>query len=164
MGRHVCASPICRLMHRSPQQVPISAVRLAAASVARLAPRARTAHKGRLGHVLLVGGDRGYGGAVLLAAQMALRAGAGLVSLATREEHVAGALARLPEVMTRGVRSANQLGDLLAAASVLVLGPGSGSAGLGAQPLFGRVAAERALGCWMPTHSICWRCRRRRCL
>ena len=50
----------------------------------------------------------------------------GLVSLATREEHVAGALSRLPEVMTRGVRSANQLGDLLAAASVLVLGPGLG--------------------------------------
>ena len=128
------------------EQVPVSAVRLASTRVVRLTPRTRTAHKGRLGHVLLVGGDRGYGGAILLAAQMALRAGAGLVSLATREEHVAGALSRLPEVMTRGVRSANQLGDLLAAASVLVLGPGLGQQAWG-RSLYS--AAMQQAGAWV---------------
>lgn len=97
----------------------------------RLAARSPDAHKGQFGHVLLIGGDRGFGGAVLLSAQSALRSGAGLVSLATRSEHVPAALARLPEVMTQGVHSANQLMGLLAQASVLVVGPGLGQAAWG---------------------------------
>ncbi|EPL04545.1 NAD(P)H-hydrate dehydratase [Pseudomonas sp. CF161] len=97
----------------------------------RLAARSPDAHKGQFGHVLLIGGDRGFGGAVLLSAQSALRSGAGLVSLATRSEHVSAALARLPEVMTQGVHSANQLMGLLAQASVLVVGPGLGQAAWG---------------------------------
>ena len=46
------------------------------------------AQKGQFGHLLVVGGDLGMGGAALLCADSALRAGAGLVSLATRGEHV----------------------------------------------------------------------------
>ena len=102
------------------------AERLAAGCLTKLPPRRRTTHKGQLGHLLVIGGDRGFAGAALLAAESALRAGAGLVSLATRGEHVAAALARRPELMCAPVASANQLCPLVAAADVLVVGPGLG--------------------------------------
>ena len=101
---------------------------LNASALAHLPARASNAHKGQFGHVLLIGGDRGFGGSITLSAQAALRCGAGLVSLATRPEHVPAALTRLPEVMAVGVQSANQLMGLLAQASVVVVGPGLGQA------------------------------------
>ncbi len=91
-----------------------------------LSPRTKDAHKGDFGHVLVVGGDSGMGGAALLAAESAMRSGAGLVSIATRKEHVSPALVRLPEVMSRGVHSGVELEPLLDNANVLVLGPGLG--------------------------------------
>lgn len=100
-------------------------------TLAGLPPRAAGAHKGDFGHVLVVGGDLGTGGAVMLSAQAALRCGAGLVSVATRPEHVAAGLARLPEAMWLGVSSANQLMGPLERASVLVVGPGLGQAAWG---------------------------------
>ncbi|MCU1718295.1 NAD(P)H-hydrate dehydratase [Pseudomonas sp. 5P_3.1_Bac2] len=103
-----------------------SALRLTDSNVPRLAPRSPGVHKGQLGHVLVVGGERGFAGAPMLSAQMALRAGAGLVSLATRTEHLPAVQARLPEVMGAGVASANQLLRLTQAASVLAVGPGLG--------------------------------------
>ncbi|MBS7662221.1 NAD(P)H-hydrate dehydratase [Pseudomonas lalucatii] len=105
--------------------------RLAPGSLPRLPARPRTVHKGQLGHVLVVGGERGFAGAALLAAQSALRGGAGLVSLASRGEHLAAAQARLPEVMSTAVASANQLLALGAAASVWVVGPGLGQGAWG---------------------------------
>ncbi|MGC5699862.1 NAD(P)H-hydrate dehydratase [Pseudomonas sp. NFXW11] len=93
--------------------------------------RSLDAHKGQFGHLLLIGGDLGFAGAALLSAESALRSGAGLVSLATRSEHVAAAAARLPEVMTLGTHSANQLMALLARATVLVVGPGLGQGAWG---------------------------------
>ena len=101
---------------------------LLADELPRLPGRDPRAHKGQFGHVLLVGGDSGFGGSITLSAHAALRCGAGLVSLATRPEHVAAALVRVPEVMTLGVLSANQLMGVLAQASVLVVGPGLGQA------------------------------------
>ena len=101
---------------------------LMAQTLPALPARPLTAHKGQFGHVLLIGDDRGFGGSITLSAQAALRCGAGLVSLATRPEHVPAALTRLPEVMAVGVQSANQLMSLLAHASVLVIGPGLGQA------------------------------------
>ncbi|SDV06398.1 NAD(P)H-hydrate dehydratase [Pseudomonas mucidolens] len=97
----------------------------------RLAGRSPDAHKGQFGHVLVIGGDHGFGGAALLSAESALRSGAGRVSVATRSEHVPAALARLPEVMTLGVSSANQLMGLLEKVSVIVVGPGLGGAAWG---------------------------------
>ena len=64
-----------------------------------------------------------------MSAESALRSGAGMVSLVTRLEHVPAALARLPEVMTVGVSSANQIMGLLEKISVIVIGPGLGAAG-----------------------------------
>jgi NAD(P)H-hydrate epimerase len=111
--------------------VTFSARRLTAGNLPRLAPRAPASHKGKFGHVLLIGGDRGFGGAILLSAQSALRSGAGMVSLATRSEHICAALARVPEAMVLGTSSANQLMGLLEKASVLVVGPGLGQGAWG---------------------------------
>ena len=86
--------------------------------------RARDSHKGRNGHVLCIGGNHGSGGAILLAAQAALRSGAGLVSVATRSEHVTAALARLPEAMVHAVDDATYLEMLIARADVIAIGPG----------------------------------------
>jgi NAD(P)H-hydrate epimerase len=110
---------------------PVSARRLNSVNLPRLAARSPASHKGKFGHVLLIGGDRGLGGAILLSAQSALRSGAGMVSVATRSEHVPAALARIPEAMVLGTSSANQLMGLLQKVSVLVIGPGLGQGAWG---------------------------------
>ena len=88
--------------------------------------RPRDSHKGRNGHVLCIGGDHGSGGAILLAAEAALRSGAGLLSVATRAAHVSALLARRPEAMAHAVDDTAQLAPLLARASVVAIGPGLG--------------------------------------
>ncbi|GKW49171.1 NAD(P)H-hydrate dehydratase [Halomonas sp. NCCP-2165] len=91
-----------------------------------VAPRPRDAHKGDCGHLLVIGGAPGFGGAALLAAETAARLGAGKVSLATAPEHVTASLVRCPEVMVHGVRGAPELAPLLAGADAIVVGPGLG--------------------------------------
>lgn len=91
-----------------------------------LAPRQADAHKGDFGHVMIIGGDKGYGGAAILAAEAAARTGAGLVSIATRPEHIPAILARCPEIMAAGVVSGQELEALLGRPRVLVVGPGLG--------------------------------------
>lgn len=88
--------------------------------------RARNAHKGHFGHLLLIGGHRGYSGAIRLAGEAALRAGAGLVSIATRCEHAALLNIGRPELMCHGVENAAQLSSLLEKATAVVIGPGMG--------------------------------------
>lgn len=92
-----------------------------------LRPRPRDANKGMFGHVLVVGGDYGMPGSVRLAAEGALRVGAGLVTVATRPEHVMSTINTRPELLCYGLDSlANNLDSLIAAASVIVLGTGLG--------------------------------------
>lgn len=91
-----------------------------------LPPRSADAHKGDAGHVMVIGGDLGFGGAAILAAESAAYAGAGMVSLFTRHEHVAAALARRAELMVRGVPSGQELEPHLSRAAVFVVGPGLG--------------------------------------
>lgn len=91
-----------------------------------LPKRLRYANKGDYGHVLVIGGDYGMGGAVRLAAEAAMRVGAGLVSVATRPEHVPVVCASRPELMCHQVEEPQDLDPLLARATVLVIGPGLG--------------------------------------
>jgi ADP-dependent NAD(P)H-hydrate dehydratase / NAD(P)H-hydrate epimerase len=91
-----------------------------------LPPRPRDAHKGHFGHVLVIGGEEGMGGAVRLAAEGALRAGAGLVSVATRSTHVGAILAARPELMCHDASDPERLAGLLARATVVAIGPGLG--------------------------------------
>lgn len=88
--------------------------------------RLRNAHKGQSGHVLCIGGDAGKGGAIMLCAEAALRAGCGLVSVATRAQHVPALLARRPEAMAHAVGTPEGLAPLIDAADVLAIGPGLG--------------------------------------
>ncbi|MDH5834033.1 NAD(P)H-hydrate dehydratase [Luteimonas kalidii] len=114
-------------------QAPVAAIRLGQEDLRDWIPlRARDAHKGDSGHVLCIGGDTGKGGAVLLAADAALRCGAGLVSVATRPGHVPALLARRPEAMGHGLDDAGALAPLLERADVVAVGPGLGQEAWGA--------------------------------
>jgi ADP-dependent NAD(P)H-hydrate dehydratase / NAD(P)H-hydrate epimerase len=67
---------------------------------ALLAPRARDANKGSYGHVLVIGGSLGKAGAAAMAGFSALRAGAGLSTVATPKSVLATVAAFHPELMT----------------------------------------------------------------
>jgi NAD(P)H-hydrate epimerase len=98
----------------------------------RLPIRRSDSHKGSYGHVLVVGGSWGKTGAAALTGLGALRAGAGLVTIATRPEALVPVMAHAPELM--GVELINDRGlglsdlnSLLEAAEgkqAVVIGPG----------------------------------------
>lgn len=105
-----------------------------------LPPRVPSGHKGRYGHVLVIGGGQGMPGAVRLAGEAALRSGAGLVSIATHPSHAALLVASRPELMPHGVDDADELDALLQRADVVAFGPGLGQSDW-ARALYERVAA-----------------------
>ncbi len=104
-------------------------------SLQRLPRRRRNSHKASFGHVLIIGGDQGMGGAVAMAAEAALRCGAGIVSVATRQENVSVVLAHRPELMVRGITETSELQSLIPRVSNIVIGPGLGQ-GTWSQSLF----------------------------
>ncbi len=108
--------------------------------------RPRTSHKGRHGHVLIVGGGQGMAGAVRLAGEAALRTGAGLVSIATHPSHAAQIVASRPELMPHAIEEPADLGPLLDRADVIAFGPGLGQSDW-ARSLFERLAED-------PRHSV----------
>jgi ADP-dependent NAD(P)H-hydrate dehydratase / NAD(P)H-hydrate epimerase len=97
-------------------------------------PRAPEAHKGDFGRVLIVAGSRGKTGAAVLAAQGALRSGAGLVTVATPRSCLPIVAAQGPEYMTEPLEeTVDGTIDFAAAeyvaalkADVLAIGPGLG--------------------------------------
>jgi len=95
-----------------------------------LPPRHKNAHKGNFGHLLLVGGDRGMPGSIAMAAIAAARTGAGLTSVATRQEHVTSLVTMQPEIMVNGVDSGQEFEPMLDSEakrySAVVIGPGLG--------------------------------------
>jgi hydroxyethylthiazole kinase-like uncharacterized protein yjeF len=91
-----------------------------------LKPRPLNAHKGLFGRVLVVGGDYGFGGAAILAAGSALKAGAGAVTCATRDAHVQPGLSCFPDIMFRSTESREMLIELLNQCDVVAAGPGLG--------------------------------------
>lgn len=96
--------------------------------------RARAAHKGAFGHLLIVGGAAGFSGAIALAARAALRSGVGLVTVAAPHSIVPIVAGLVPEAMVHGVAETN-IGSLtsgmwplwrdrLGAFSAILAGPG----------------------------------------
>jgi ADP-dependent NAD(P)H-hydrate dehydratase / NAD(P)H-hydrate epimerase len=111
----------------------------------RLGPRDAAAYKHSLGHVVVVGGDHSMGGAPLMAAEAALRVGAGMVSVVTRACHGPAILARRPEIMVVDADDADACSAVLARARCLVVGPGLG------QREWGRGLLQQALAQALPT-------------
>lgn len=109
-----------------------------------LPARGRGGHKGRYGHVLVVGGNHGMGGAARLAGEAALRSGSGLVSVATRPGNVAAVAAGRPELMCRGIERVADLDEVLARATLVAIGPGLGSDD------WGRELLDRVLSAGLP--------------
>ena len=105
-------------------------------------PRARDAHKGDFGRVLVVAGSPGKTGAAVLAGLGALRAGAGLVTVATPRGCLGTVAASVPEYMTLALEAepdGQVSGAALAAvlehpSEVIAVGPGLGT-GAGAAQL-----------------------------
>lgn len=89
-------------------------------------PRLRTSHKGRNGHLLMVGGDSGMSGAIRLSAEAALRSGAGLVSVATHPAHAHMVNIGCPEIMSQAMLDEESFDDIEQKADVLAIGPGLG--------------------------------------
>ncbi|MDT0684123.1 NAD(P)H-hydrate dehydratase [Roseicyclus sp. F158] len=85
-------------------------------------------HKFSRGHVLVLGGGPGKGGAARMAARAALRTGAGLVTLGVPADAITENAARLDAIMLSVVETADDLGGMLEddRLSALVLGPGLG--------------------------------------
>jgi ADP-dependent NAD(P)H-hydrate dehydratase / NAD(P)H-hydrate epimerase len=115
----------------------VSTFMIEADDVARhFPPRPREAHKGGYGHLLLVAGSVGKTGAAALAARAAMRAGVGLVTVATAAS-VQPVLASLiveamseplPETAARsvGLDAVDLLGELAERRDAVALGPGLG--------------------------------------
>ena len=66
-----------------------------------LPKRAASSHKGRFGHVLIVGGSHGMPGAVILAARAALRTGTGVVTIITVPQNLPAIISAVPEAMVK---------------------------------------------------------------
>ena len=99
----------------------------------RLPRRSPSAHKTSSGHLLVVAGSPGKTGAAVLVGQAALRAGAGLVTLASTAAGQKALDAKVVEVMTAAYASrddgdpeavARAIAKLAARAQAIVMGPG----------------------------------------
>jgi hydroxyethylthiazole kinase-like uncharacterized protein yjeF len=104
-------------------------------------------HKYSRGHVVVVSGDASSTGAARLAARGALRAGAGLVTIASPRAALAVNAGASLAVMVRPVDGAAELGEFLSdpRRNTLVLGPGGGvGAAMQDMALCG-LAGERAV-------------------
>lgn len=125
-----------------PQFAPLLRRIGAAELAAHLPRRARAAHKGTHGRVLIVGGGPGMPGALRLAGEAALRSGAGLVTVAGAPENLLPVMSTRPELIYLPADGGAALDEALAAATVVAIGPGLGR-GDWAQRLWSRVQQLR---------------------
>jgi hydroxyethylthiazole kinase-like uncharacterized protein yjeF len=104
-------------------------------------------HKYRRGHAVVVSGDLSHTGAARLAARGALRAGAGLVTLASPREALAVNAAASLAVMVRPVDGAVELAAMLAdpRLNTVVLGPGGGVGAPMRELVLAALSGERAV-------------------
>ena len=89
--------------------------------------RKKDSHKGNYGHVLVVGGNHGMGGAIRITAEAALRTGAGLVSVITTSQNADTILRIRPEIMAHSLKNDHKnLADIIENVDVIAIGPGLG--------------------------------------
>jgi ADP-dependent NAD(P)H-hydrate dehydratase / NAD(P)H-hydrate epimerase len=126
----------------SPREAIVSSLNLEVTTprdfAALLAPRPRASNKGMYGHALIVGGSFGKSGAAAMAGMAALRAGAGLSTVATPARVLTSVASFAAELMTEPLPETSA-GSIAAAAaesgrfqeltkpmSVVAIGPGLG--------------------------------------
>ena len=104
-------------------------------------------HKYGRGHAVVVSGGLSFSGAARLAARGALRAGAGLATLASPREALAVNAAASLAVMVRAVDGAEELGGLLSDKrhNAVVLGPGGGVGAAMRGQVLAALASEAAV-------------------
>jgi ADP-dependent NAD(P)H-hydrate dehydratase / NAD(P)H-hydrate epimerase len=102
-------------------------------------PRTHDSNKGVYGHVLVIAGARGKTGAAAMSGIAALRAGAGLVTVASAESAIMAIASHAPELMTEplpetdagsiSMRSFDHglLSSIIEKKNVIALGPGMGA-------------------------------------
>lgn len=91
--------------------------------------RRRSAHKGDFGHLLIIAGSQEYTGAPVLAAYASARAGAGLVTLALKQDIFPIVAAKCPpEVMPRPLNFDKLDSTYFAQFDAVAIGPGLGQA------------------------------------
>ena len=110
-----------------------------------LPARTPSSHKRNFGHVLVIGGNQGMGGAALLAGEACLRTGAGLVSVVTHTSHASSFLTRRPELMVHGTADGCIDASLLEKADVVAVGPGLGRDAWAQQALQEALASGKPL-------------------
>jgi NAD(P)H-hydrate epimerase len=118
-------------------------------------PRPKDAHKGMFGHLLVIAGSLGKAGAAGLAGIAALRAGAGLVTVACPKSIQATVSGFAPELMTEGLpetdestvalTAGTEMDRLLEGKNVIVLGPG-----LSTNPRTESFARQLVTNCALP--------------
>ncbi|TGD18868.1 NAD(P)H-hydrate dehydratase [Levilactobacillus suantsaiihabitans] len=89
--------------------------------------RPADSYKGTYGRVTLIGGNRNFGGAILMASAAAVYAGAGLVTTITDASNQGSLHARLPEAMFADIADVSQTQALVQGTDVVVIGPGLGT-------------------------------------
>jgi NAD(P)H-hydrate epimerase len=96
--------------------------------------RKESTHKGDYGKILVIGGSRGKSGAAAMAGQASLRAGAGLVTVATAGSVLPIIAASMLELMTEalpetdsGTIANDSIANLIESKTVLAIGPGIGT-------------------------------------
>jgi NAD(P)H-hydrate epimerase len=120
-----------------PQMTRIAQAELAAA----LPRRARAAHKGTFGKVLIAGGGIGMPGAIRLAGEACLRVGAGLVTIASASENVPAIIAGRPELVGLALDEPGLLRSAIERVDVIAVGPGLGQS-VWAQEVLGAALAS----------------------
>lgn len=96
----------------------------------RMKPRDDFAHKGSMGHALLVAGSRGMAGAAVLAARACLRSGAGKVTVRTPQCNNDIMQISVPEAIVQGDRGEDSFTQAIDANkyNAMGIGPGLGTA------------------------------------
>ncbi|QQX79512.1 NAD(P)H-hydrate dehydratase [Shewanella sp. KX20019] len=128
-ARHFCGQLLLADIGLGPYLIPSKVKRLISEDLPNIfLPRRRDSHKGDSGKVSVIGGDIGMSGAVRLASESCLRAGAGLVTVISRPEHHTVVCTTRPELMFWGCELVDMEVYLkLGWADVLVIGPGLGT-------------------------------------
>ncbi len=89
--------------------------------------RDKYSHKGDYGRVLIAAGSKGFTGAAYIAAEGAVRSGAGLVTLCCSEELQPILSAKLVEAMTISFKEKERLKEAVDKCSAIAIGPGMGN-------------------------------------